>query len=322
MTVEQRSTRVMAEHILEARHEDATRDFCTLLQDGASALELEREALRVASPFLNVPAHIMVKPDGELRGVNYDHTIMGIWRSMQLSRLMPKGYEYLPAAQAVWYLPQGLDIWSQINCEFPGHYSREQEKCPSINVRGPKQHFDEYPPLAEGSFDDRLGHLFDRIVQGDKPTAFRLFLGLAEDAMQDDDRRKALESQVLCAALLDFPGPRQRMGLLVNPAHKAIRARAMVDIANTLGWERSYPAFFIVIPDLANNPRNQDMARSPSRPCRAGFGPEHRDLRHTNKNSSIATRLKRTSRCSCRARRRTRSRTSRSYCSRASHWWR
>lgn len=272
----------MAAHILEAQHERATQDFCQLLREGAAPLELEREALHTASPFLNIPAHVMVKPDGELRSVNYDHTILGVWRSLRMSTLMPKGYEYLPHAQALWYLPQGLDVWSQVQCEFPGHYAREQEKCPTINLKGPIQHFEEYPPLVEGSFEERLGLFFHSIVQGDKVTAFRTFLGLADEAVHDDVRRQALEAQVLMAGIVDLPGPRQRVGLLVNPAHKAIRARAMIDIANALGWERAYPAFFIVIPDLANNPRNHDMFEISHQLLRAAFGPEYHAMRRTN----------------------------------------
>src|SRR5579884_4113954 len=240
MTVQSRAMDQMAEHILEARHAEATSDFCELLQEGAAPLELEHAALRTASPFLNVPAHVMIRPDGELRTVNYDHTILGLWRALRMSTLMPKSYELLPYAQAMWYLPQGLDIWSQVQCEFPGHYAREQEKCPTINIKGPKQHFEEYPPLVEGSFDERLGQLFHSIVQGDKVTAYRVFIGLASEAAENEEARKALEAQILFAGIADLPGPRQRTGLLVNPAHKTIRARAMIDLANAFGWERAY----------------------------------------------------------------------------------
>jgi hypothetical protein len=285
MTLGTLSLNAMSEHILEARHEQVARDFCGLLREGVAPLEIEHEGLRTASPFLNVPAHIMVKADGELRGVNYDHTIMGVWRSLKLGTLMPKGYEQLPYAQAMWYLPQGLDIWSQILCEFPGHYSREQEKCPTINLRGPKQHFEEYPPLSEGSFDDRLGLLFASIVAGDKVTAFRVFLSLADEAQRDETKRARLESQLLCTALADLPGPRQRTGLLVNPAHKAIRTRAMIDLAAAFGWEHAYPAFFVVIPDLCNNPRNYDLFESSNVLLRATFGPDYRDLRRSNQGA-------------------------------------
>jgi hypothetical protein len=282
MQIDQRLLGTMSDHILEARHDAATADFCDLVKDGAPALELERQALRTASPFLNVPAHVMVKPDGEVRSVNYDHTILGVWRSIRMGRMMPRRYEMLPAAQAMWYLPQGLDIWSQIQCEFPGHYSREQEKCPVINLQGPRQHFDEYPPLTDGSFDDRLHGLFTAIYEGDKVTAFRLFIGLADEACEDETKRRALEAQVLCSAIIDLPGPRQLTGLLVNPAHKAIRARAMVDVANAVGWANAYPAYFVVIPDLANNPRNFDLFEMAHALLRANFGPDYHSMRSTN----------------------------------------
>ncbi len=282
MQIDQRRLNTMSEHILEARHETATADFFGLVKDGAPALELERQALRTASPFLHVPAHLMVKPDGDIRSVNYDHTILGVWRSVRMSKMMPKGYELLPAAQAMWYLPQGLDIWSQIQCEFPGHYSREQEKCPEINIQGPRQHFEEYPPIREGSFEDRLLGLWESIHAGDKVRAFQLFLGLADEACGDDEKRRRVESQVLFAGIVDLPGPRQLTGLLVNPAHKAIRARAMVDIANAVGWENAYPAFFVVIPDLANNPRNHDLFETAHSLLRANFGPDYHAMRSAN----------------------------------------
>lgn len=282
MNIDQRLLNTMSEHILEARHDAATADFCNLVKDGAPALELERQALRTASPFLHVPAHVMVKPDGDIRSVNYDHTILGVWRSVRMGKMMPPGYELLPAAQAMWYLPQGLDIWSQIQCEFPGHYSREQEKCPEITIKGPRKHFDEYPPIREGSFADRLLGLFEAIYSGDKVRAFQLFLGLADEALEDESKRRAIESQVLFAGIVDLPGPRQLTGLLVNPAHKAIRARAMVDIANAVGWQNAYPAFFVVIPDLANNPRNHDLFETAHALLRANFGPEYHGMRKTN----------------------------------------
>src|SRR5256885_2979944 len=94
-----------------------------------------------------------LKPDGELRSVNYDHSILGIWRSIRMSRMMPKGYADLPYAQAIWNLPQGIDIWSQILCEFPGHYSRDQEQCPRVDLKGPRRHFEECPARVDGSFD-------------------------------------------------------------------------------------------------------------------------------------------------------------------------
>ena len=55
----------------------------------------------------------------------------------------------------MWYVPQGLNIWEQIICEFPGHYARDAEKCndkapgadPQVNrFDGPAWR----PPTADG----------------------------------------------------------------------------------------------------------------------------------------------------------------------------
>lgn len=282
MVTEQRLAAQMAEHILEARHEAATEDFCQLLREGAAPLALGSQAIRTASPFLHVPAHVMLKPDGELRSVNYDHTILGMWRSVRMSRMMPKGYASLPYVQAMWYVPQGLDIWSQILCEFPGHYAREQEKCPAIQLKGPRQHFEEYPPITSGAFADRLALMMFSIVEGDKPTAFQAFLGLANEAAHDEAKRKALEAEILCAGIMDLPGPRLLTGTGVNSAHKAIRARALVDLANALGWEQAYSIFYVVVPDIANNPRYHDLFEAAHVVLSGAFGAGYHGLRQTN----------------------------------------
>ena len=281
--IDQRQLAKMTEKMREARHEDATQIFCDLLKDGADPRALGREAIQGAAPFLNVPAHTMLTQSGEVRPVNYDHTILGFWRSYQLANLMPKGYKHLPLVQAMWYMPQGLDIWSQILCEFPGHYANEQEKCASINLKGPRQHFEELPPLAEGDWDERLARMLDAIMHGDRSLAFRAFLALADDAATDAEKRKTLEANVLYAGIIDLPGPRSYSIHIVNSAHKAIRARAMVELANTLGWERAYPVYLVVIPDLASNPRFHDIFETAHIQLLGAFGQEYHGRRHTNR---------------------------------------
>ena len=270
------------EHILEADYRQSGRDFLELVREGAEPTPLGLDAFRAAAPFLNVPAHIMLKPDGDQRTVNYDHVILGMWRTARLSQFMPKGYRALPLAQAVWYMPQGLDIWSQVQCEFPGHYAREQEKCPEINLKGPINRFEDLPPLREGSFGERLETMLQSIVLGDKELAFQAFLGLAAEAASDDAKRRELEANVLFAAIIDLPGPRLIPQNIVNPCHKALRARAMIDLAKVVGWENAYPFFLVVIPDLATNPRNYDLFDTAHTYLVARFGKAYRDLRLTN----------------------------------------
>jgi hypothetical protein len=230
----------------------------------------------------------MVTRTGEVRAVNYDHTILGFWRAYRMGKMMPKGYQDLPLVQAMWYLPQGLDIWSQILCEFPGHYAREQEKCPTINLVGPRQHFEEQPPLTEGTWDERLDVMLDSIIHGDRAMAFRAFVGLADDAAKDEAKRKTLESNVLFAGIIDLPGPRMYSIHIVNSAHKAIRARAMVELAGVLGWERSYPLYLVVIPDLAANPRFHDIFETASIQLNGAFGQGWHGRRETNQGAISA----------------------------------
>ena len=215
----------LSERMWEGRYQEATQDFCDLLKEGAAPKSLGRDTIASASPFLNVPAHTMITKTGEIRPVNYDHTILGFWRSYQMGKMMPRGYAQLPLVQAMWYLPQGLDIWSQILCEFPGHYAREQEKCPTIDLKGPKQHFEEYPPYTDGTFDERLALMVESIIHGDREMAFRAFIGLADEAVNDEEKRRTIESNVLFTGIIDLPGPRSHAIHIVNSAHKAIRAR-------------------------------------------------------------------------------------------------
>jgi hypothetical protein len=282
MTSTQAGLSQMSEHILETDYRAAARDFCELLRDGSRPMPLGLEALRIASPYLNVPAHIMIKSDGEQRSVNFDHVVLGLWRSAKMAQFMPRGYEHLPVTQGMWYLPQGLDVWSQLLCEFPGHYAREQEKCPEINLKGPRQYFEALDPVTEGTFEERLEAMLHAILQGDRSMAFQNFLSLAEDAAGHPARRRDLEANLLFAAMSDLPGPRMLPPNMINAAHKALRARAMIDLTNVLGWENAYPVFFAVIPDLATSARFSDLLEAATAYLAGQFGPNYREACQAN----------------------------------------
>src|SRR5262245_1733361 len=70
----------LKEEIAVAEYREATDTFCRLIvDDGLPLREMVHSAVSAAAPFVQVPSHLMKKPDGETRGVNYDHTILG-WR--------------------------------------------------------------------------------------------------------------------------------------------------------------------------------------------------------------------------------------------------
>ena len=70
----------LREEIAGAEYRKATDTFCRLVaEEHLSVKEAIQTAVSAAAPFVQVPSHIMKRPDGDLRGVNYDHTVLG-WR--------------------------------------------------------------------------------------------------------------------------------------------------------------------------------------------------------------------------------------------------
>jgi hypothetical protein len=124
-TVEQ-----LQEEIQGVRYREATTTFCRLVTEAQHPLKSTiRQAIAAAAPYVQVPSHLMRLPNGELRGVNYDHTILG-WRgAISLMRELRDERGVLPSVQAMWYVPQGLNVWEQVICQFPGHYARDAEQC-------------------------------------------------------------------------------------------------------------------------------------------------------------------------------------------------
>lgn len=283
------STTALREQIITADYRGAAESFCGLIAGGARLPDLVREAIDAAAPFVQAPSHIMPKGDGAWRGVNYDHTILG-WRAAL--RLMPELREadrLLPATQAIWYAPQGLDVWSQVQCDFPGHYARDQERCDdrdhqaeldaakaaraagqpgptgtNFNTDGrfdgpawhrPAVHFEDHPPLAGGSAEARLERMQLAIDAGDRVESYRLFLGLAAEP----ESRTRLKDAVLMAGIFDLQETIIQRGSYQNIGHKALRARALVDLAETLGWEQAHGVFYTVVPDLGCLPRFHEL---------------------------------------------------------------
>ena len=243
----------MDDYILDGKYREATDTYCRLVAaNPASAGTVTTHAMRTASPYLHVPAHHKLLPNGEFRNVNYDHTILGIRAGMRLMPWLSDRERYLTLAQAIWYVPQGLDVWAQLECGFPGHYAREQERCAEEVLQANKRlhrHFEDQSPLVEGSVDERFQRMFRAIVDGDKVSSYRLFLGLAAQP----ELRDRLRNEILFAAIIDqqeFNSFRK----VRHIGHKAIRTRSMLDIADWVGWDSAHPYFYVGIPDLCNAP--------------------------------------------------------------------
>ena len=70
----------LRDEIQGVRYHEATTTFCRLIaEQGRPLKDMIRQAIAAAAPYVQVPSHMMRLPTGEMRGVNYDHTILG-WR--------------------------------------------------------------------------------------------------------------------------------------------------------------------------------------------------------------------------------------------------
>ena len=243
----------MDDYVLDGKYREATDTYCQLVAARPEeAGRITTHAMATAAPYLHVPAHHKLLASGEFRNVNYDHTVLGIRAGMRLMPWLSERERYLALVQAMWYVPQGLDVWAQLECGFPGHYAREQERCAEDVLQTNKQlhrHFEDQEPLCAGSVDDRFQAMLHALVDGDKVTAYRFFLGLgAEPSL-----RERLRNEVLFAAIIDqqeFNSFRR----VRHIGHKAIRTRSMFDIADWVGWDAAHPYFYIGVPDIGNAP--------------------------------------------------------------------
>ena len=236
--------------ILDGKFHEATEQFCQLVSAGHTIPDLALHAMTTAAPYLQVPAHEKLLENGEFRNVNYDHTLLGIRAGMHLSPWLSDVEKNLGVVQGMYYIPQGLDVWSQLECGFPGHYAREQEQCAEEDIGHELNcYFEDQEPLVEGSIDERFDAMFRALTQGDKATSYRIFLGLAAEPEQ----RHRLQDMVLFASIIDQQ-EYNSFRRVRHIGHKPIRARAMFDLADWVGWERAQPFFYLGVPDVCNAP--------------------------------------------------------------------
>src|SRR6266567_3932313 len=160
----------LEEEVQNVQYRDAAESYCRLLaEQERSPKEVMKAAIGAAAPYVQVPSHVMSQPNGDMRGVNYDHSILG-WRgAIALTPHLPKRRALLPALQAMWYAPQGLNVWDQILCDFPGHYANA-EQCgrrfpgpdPAANRfdgptwHAPKIYFEDHEPIPSPSVEEGL----------------------------------------------------------------------------------------------------------------------------------------------------------------------
>jgi hypothetical protein len=240
---------LLTEAILERDQPRTTDLFFRMTRDEHSVSEALSVVAAAEAPFVQVPSHINVR-DGQITLINNDHTILGLRASAYLMPYLPDKYRLLPLLQSVWYIPAGLDIWNQLLGKYPGRYATMKGIVVPPPSYGPVVWQEDQEPIREkGSVQERLHAHMIATVSGDSRRSYGLFLGLAGD----EEVRPLLADQLQFLGLIDLQdtviGRKAR-----NTGHKAIRARAVTDLADFIGWERSRGVYYMGVPDMAIGP--------------------------------------------------------------------
>ena len=244
----------LEEKILERDQVGASDILYGLIRAQRPLPELLHETVRIHGPYTHVPYHQRLD-DGIVSFVNNDHCLLSARVSVDLMNRVRPDLAYLPLAQTIWYIPTGLDPWNQLIGRMPGHYLRLYElkfegKAPLPEIHWP----DQSPQFIEGTFAEKLNTWLTLVQRGEVISAYRVFLGLWEEARGDDATRTQLLAQLVFAGLIDVQD-RMLYNRSYTTGHKSYRARATVQLAETVGWHDAHAILYAGVPDIAVGPR-------------------------------------------------------------------
>jgi hypothetical protein len=241
----------LEDRILARDQQGASEVYYDLVRERRPMKEIIGEAVRIHAPYTHVPYHERID-DGYVNFVNNDHCLLSARAATQLARMVPEDCAALPLAQTIWYIPTGLDIWNQKILKAPGHYARAPGWSmppgppPMPEVVWP----DQEPQLLDGPLQERLDHWMTLVHRGNVIDAYRVFLGL----MANPAERQAVLAQLAHAGLMDVQD-RALYNRSYTTGHKAFRARATIDLGNTLGWDNAHNVVYAGALDVAVGPR-------------------------------------------------------------------
>jgi hypothetical protein len=119
----------------------------------------------------------------------------------------------------------------------------------------PEVHWPDHDPLAiEGTWPEKLNSWLTLVQRGEVINAYRVFLGLWQEAMEDPARRTSLLAQLVFAGLIDVQD-RVLHNRSYTTGHKSYRARAAAELARAVGWANAHPILYAGVPDIAVGPR-------------------------------------------------------------------
>jgi hypothetical protein len=136
---------------------------------------------------------------------------------------------------------------------------------------------DQEPIVEPGTIEQRLHSHLIATMSGDVKRSYGLFLGLAAD----EAARPKLRDQMLFLGLIDLQdtvmGRKAR-----NTGHKALRARAVVDLADHIGWDRAHGVYYTGVPDMAVGPLYYSLYDSVCVVVTEAFPDAGKSLKQTN----------------------------------------
>jgi hypothetical protein len=240
----------LEERILARDQLGASQALYGLLKQGRPLTEITSETVRIHAPYTHVPYHQRLD-DGVVKFVNNDHCLLSERVGLPLSAMVRPELALLPMAQTVWYMPTGLDPWNQLLGKAPGHYTRLYDITVHQTPPMPQAHWpDQAPEHVEGTLPEKLNHWLTLVQRGEVLASYRVFLGLMEDV---PNRRAAL-AHLAFAGLIDVQD-RMLHNRSYTTGHKAYRARATIELGDTIGWDAAHHVLYAGVPDIAVGPR-------------------------------------------------------------------
>jgi hypothetical protein len=239
----------LEERILDRDQVRASAIYYDLLRARRPLTEMLAEIVRIHAPYTHVPYHERID-DGFVNFVNNDHCLLSARATLNLAAMLDGPLAGLPMAQTIWYVPTALDIWNQKIAKAPGHYSRGFTMPPGPPP-APVVYWPDQEPIKErGTLRERLGHWLTLVHRGQVLEAYRIFLGLVEEA----PHRQEVLAELVFAGLIDLQD-RSLNNRSYTTGHKAFRARATVELGNAIGWEAAHDVIYAGALDMAVGPR-------------------------------------------------------------------
>jgi hypothetical protein len=239
----------LEERILDRNQVRASEIYYDLLRAQRPLTEMLAEIVRIHAPYTHVPYHERID-DGFVNFVNNDHCLLSARATLNLAALLDGPRAGLPMAQTIWYVPTALDIWNQKIAKAPGHYARGF-KMPPGPPPAPVICWPDQEPIKEaGTLRERLGHWLTLVHRGQVLEAYRIFLGLVEEA----PHRHEVLAELVFAGLIDVQD-RSLNNRSYTTGHKAFRARATVELGTAIGWPAARDVVYAGALDMAVGPR-------------------------------------------------------------------